>query len=234
MQLVNTALNVLVAPQAEVDNIINRRRASLLPLLMLLVVFALLWGKYYDNVDFSWLKEQMITNALDDNEHMTREAMEENMATLSADMMFYVNLFSGSLAICILLLIRSVYMSIATNWVKKSRLNITHWFAISSWSTLPTTLLMLITLFYFSDQDLRYMSIEGVNLASLNNLFFHHSADSPWATMLNSLDVTLLWSLVIIALMFAKTADVALPKSLLVTFLPFLIIYGIWAGVILL
>lgn len=234
IQLLNTSINVLVAPQTEVDNIIKHRRASLVPFFMLLVVFALVWVKYYENVDFDWLKDKMITDAVSKNEQLTREAMEENMASLTSEMMLYVNLFSGTIAIMMLLFVRSLYMSIATNWVKKSKLNITHWFAISSWSTLPTTLLMLGTLFYFSDQDLRYLAVEGVNLASLNNMFFHYGSDSVWATYLNSIDATLLWSLLIISLMFSKTSGVSFGKSMLVTFLPFIAIYGVWAGVILL
>jgi hypothetical protein len=234
LQLLNTSLNVLVGPQSEVDNIVNRRRNSLIPFVMLLVIFGLLWAKYYQNVDFDWLKDKMIDDAMIKNAHISRDAMEENMASLSADMMLWMNLFSGTIAIMVLLFIRSLYMSVATNWVRKSKLNITHWFAISSWSTLPTTIMMFITLFYFSEQDLRRLPIESVNLGSLNNLFFHYGADNPWATFLNSLDITLLWSLLIIALMFSKASEVPLGKSLFVTYFPFLVIYGVWAGVIVL
>ncbi|MGQ8367087.1 YIP1 family protein [Glaciecola sp. 1036] len=232
--LLSTSINVLVAPRNEVDNIISHPRLSLIPFAALLVLFAVLWFKYYANVDFEWYKNRMLTDAIMQNPEVPVYAMEENMQNVTPSLTLAVNMFSGTMAIIILLVVRSLYLSIASNIIKQSRINITHWFAISAWSTLPISLVMIGALLYFSGEDMRYLPIEAINYMSLNNLFFNFSSSHPWAALFNTIDISMLWSFTIIALMFSKLTSIGPIQSAAISTLPFLLIYGIWSASILL
>ena len=227
--LLQLAGEVLFAPVRACDSIARRRRSAFLPLLLLIIGFAVLWGYYYYHVDFPWLIERMIDGFLSRNGNASRQDMEAGFKTMTPGLMLAVTLVSGGLSILIIIALRGLYLSLIARLVSRQSPTLASWMALSIWAALPTLVAIVMSLFYIASHDVAHLMPSDVAVSSLNNLFFRLPDSHAWAAMSNSFDLLLLWNFFIMGVGFSRWTGVSALSGQLIAIAPFALLYGIWA-----
>jgi Yip1 domain len=221
---------VLIAPGEACDHIAQRRRSAVVPMLLLIALFALLWGYYYLHVDFPWLIKAMIEGAISrPSSGSTRQGMEQMFKGITPALMFAVTMVSGGLSILIIVTLRAFYMAVVARIVCASPPPFFNWLALSMWASVPTALSILMSLIYVLTNDASNMMPSDISLASANSLIFQLPDSSPWAAMSNSFDVLLLWSFFVMGIGFSRWTGVSIGFGQAVVLSPFVLLYGLWA-----
>ena len=74
------------------------------------------------------------------------------------------------------------------------------------------------------------VAMEDLSMVSLNFLLLHLPVGHPWAGFFNSLDVPLLWSIVLTVIGLRVWTGRSLATCITVSVLPLVVIFGLWAA----
>jgi hypothetical protein len=73
------------------------------------------------------------------------------------------------------------------------------------------------------------VSLESLDVFSLNSLLVHASPGDPWFRWATSLRLLAIWSLVLLIMGFSRWTGASMAKSTVIAVLPTVLIFGIWA-----
>ena len=118
-RLLSIALDVFAAPAAAADQIAARRRLMVFPLVAFIGVFIGYWLSYYAMVDFPWLTERMVQEAMDKDPRASVASVRAAMQSTSAGLMGAIVTVTGTISICIILALRAVYQHVMGQLVGK-------------------------------------------------------------------------------------------------------------------
>jgi hypothetical protein len=226
-------VDILVAPAAACDRIAARRRAAIVPYLVFMAAFSVLWAYYYFNVDFPWLIDRMIDSGMSQSgPGVTREAIEARMNAMTPGLMFAIIMFAGIISITMIIVVRAIYLAIVAKLFTKEPPSIVGWIALSIWASVPTLISVLISIIYVMTNDVGTMMPEEISVSSLNRLFMRLPETNPWAAFATSFDMFMLWNSFILGVGFSRWTGRSFITGQAIAIVPFALIYGIWALVI--
>ena len=179
---------------------------------------------YYQMVDFPWLQDQMLAAS----GQTDPKALEAARAFMGYGMISGIGIVGVLIVIPIILLLTSVYYLLAAKVIGND-LGFGKWFAFSTWSAVPTLLgipLMAVQILMSSNGQL---APEALNPLTLNTLVFHLPATSPWAGLLNAINIPSLWAAVVAIIGYKVWTAKSTLTSVIVVLLPLVVIYGGWA-----
>lgn len=219
-------VNIIASPR-EAFQSIQEKPTILGPLVLILGALALAQFWVLTHVDYDYFVEAQIERAVA-QQNGQEEQIRSSYEQLSPTLMGAIS--AGSTTI-FLLLVFTLYAAFLNLMAKFSddRYNFKHWFSIICWTGIPvlfTSLAMVVNLMLSADGQL---DPSQLNPLSLNNLIFQTSGS--WQTFLSALDVTQIWSMVLIVLGYQYSTNQSGLKSSIIALSPILLIFGIWAGV---
>lgn len=180
---------------------------------------------YYQNVNFPWLQEQLVTA-------MTDEQKRGAIKLLSKQFLIVSSTVALAFTIPILTALFALYFYLVGK-VSGMAEGFRDWFAMVTWASAPSILALPIGLIsIFLSQDGRFRP-EETNPLTLNQLFAHLSTESPWRGILESANVIVLLVVLLMGLGFANWARVSVPKGLAIGIVPYGAIYLTWFVIIL-
>jgi hypothetical protein len=202
---------------------IEKKSMLLLPLLLITLGTAALIFWYFQQVDFAWLQEKLMAGK--DMDPAQREAA---MKMMTKGMMTNMSLLGALLGPPILFAITALYYLIVA---KVTDVNIGYgkWFAFVAWSSVPNILGLLLGVMQILLASQGHLALNQLNPLTLNQLFFHVEMNTPWASLLDAISVTSLWTLVLTVIGFQAWSKKSRLTSIAIAIAPSFVIYGVMA-----
>lgn len=229
MNNLSLASALLFEPRKAFTDLAQRPRFWF-PLLTLLVCTLTVTIWYQSVVDSGWLIDKQM-RAYDTAHRLTEEQIAERVRMVSEHRGLQVAATAAATAIFLpaLLLLVGLYYSLAGKITNVDR-GFKQWFALACWSTLPTLLTVIpaaIVLFTATTTQIEPADMQPL---SLNALVFHRAMAEPGYSLLSSVQLTQFLSLYLAALGVKVWSGKSWLFGIVFTALPFVLVYGIWAG----
>ena len=224
MSAVATLLQIFTEP-GKAMAAVRERSMIWLPLLLIMLGSALLQLWYWQTVDIGWVQDYMLSA----NPELTPEQINASRGFMSRGVMTAVSAISVVVIFPVVLLISAVYYLLAAKVIGND-IDFGKWFAFSTWSTVPTLLLIPLGAMQILLSDNGQLTPEALNPLSFNQLLFHLPASNPWAGLLNAISLPSIWATVVAVIGYRRWTEKPLGTSLFIVLLPQLVIYGGWAA----
>jgi hypothetical protein len=215
--------NVILAPSPTFARLKDKSRPWI-PLLVTVLLTLAVSCWYVSTIDFAWLREHMLSTQ-GAAEPEARAAMEHVLTRKRMMWNSGIGVVLGTPLLCAL---DAVYYLLAGK-VMGSGIGYGKWFGFAVWTGIPRLLTVPLSALQIMTSGGR-LAPEDMNMVSLNYLVLHLSASSPWATFVNSLDLTSLWSIALAVIGLKAWTGRSTAACFTVAVLPYAIIYGIWAA----
>jgi len=223
---ISNFINIYVSPSETFYEIKNRPN-FLYPLFLLILGSAVILFLYYSLVDFNWMNEQIILMSGADLSTEEKEQMRDGLAMMSPLMQGTITIIGASIGLLIYILLLSLYLFLVSMVINDNN-RYKNWFSVVCWSFMPmlfTVLASGINIILMSNNQFR---LDELNPLSFNNLFFRLDFDSGLKPLLDSLDLTLIWIVVLLVVGYQKITNKSWLTSTLIVLLPYTLVYGIW------
>lgn len=200
---------------------IEFRKSSWVPLLLLIVATGILAVWYFSIVDFSWFQDQMLATVKD------AESREKARGIITKKMMLSSALGTAVLTFPVLCASFASYFSIAGKFIGKE-MNFGSAFALSVWASVPSLLLLPLGAIQILLSSNGQLSYGELNPLSVNQIFFHYEMTHPMGALLDSLNLLTFLSIFLSVIGFQVWTKVSRAIAIKVVLLPYVACYGIW------
>lgn len=200
---------------------VEQRSMVWLPLLLVIGASVALFFWYFQAVDFGWLQERMLAVIPD------AEGREAAKKFMTKNMMQSSTIGGALISFPIMYSLIALYFLIVAK-VKNLDLGFTKWFTFVSWASLPTLLLLPLGAMQILLANNGQLGLDQLNPVTLNQLFFHIEMGKPWASLLDSINVTSVWTAVLMVVGFQTWSKFSRAASIITVAIPYALIYGIW------
>lgn len=203
------------------------RPSVVLPLFLVLLLSIVVQLWYYSVVDFEYLVDYLISAAGDLSSVQMTQTRE---AFMSLTPMSLGAITIGGLIFSVIggLVLFSVYLVIVSN-IANDGFKFKDWLSMVSWAYMPALLTVLAMALNIALSDSGLISPAELNPTSLDSLFFHSSASSSYAVLLQTIDLGLLWTIALMVLGYKVWTRKPLSTAITVILAPCVLIIGTWA-----
>lgn len=199
------------------------RRATWIPVgSMILANAGLLLWYFLGFVNYDWFQDNLLSGVIDPVERQQHQSM-----AISQQAMGIANAVGAVVVLIASYVISGVYLMIVGK-VKNQEFSFSKGFSLSAWASLPSLLLLPLGATQMLLASHRQIPVEALNPASLNQLLFQLEASHPFAGLLESLSVLLVWNLVLLVVGYQAWTGTPRSAALRIVVLPYAVIYGIW------
>ena len=218
-------INILTAP-GDAFSALQKNPVKLFPLAIICLSTMLVMFWYFNIVDYDWYIDDAIagTSALDEQQ---QEAAREAMGAISQNTMMYLGTFGGVVGLVLVHVFQAGYLSLASA-LNGDRYKFTHWFSLVCWTNLPYLLAVVGMAVNIAISPNGQLSAYDLNPPSLANLGMQTTNGSV-QTLLNSLNLTMIWSVALIVAAYKQWLNSSMTKALSVVLAPYVLIFGAWA-----
>lgn len=200
---------------------VQQRSMVWLPLMLIILGSSALFFWYFQSVDFAWLQDRMLATVPD------AEGREAAKKIMTKNMMQTSTVGGALISVPIMYSLIAVYFLIVAK-IKNLDFGFTKWFTFVSWASLPTLLLLPLGAMQILLANNGQLGLDQLNPVSLNQLFFHIEMGKPWASLLDSINVTSVWTAVLMVVGFQVWSKLSRTASIITVAIPYAVIYGIW------
>ncbi len=206
---------------------IEKRSMVWLPLLLTVLCTTIIIMWYFQSVDFAWLQDRM-TAAIPD------PAAREKVKGFMTKSMLQTSSAAGALlGIPAIYCLMALYFLLVAK-IKKLDFGFTKWFSFIAWASVPGLLLLPLGAMQILMAHNGQLGLDQLNPVTLNQLFFHIEMGHPWASLLDSINITSIWSAVLTVVGFQVWSKLSRTSSIIIVAIPYGVIYGVWSIVSLL
>jgi hypothetical protein len=181
-------------------------------------------------VDLEWLVDlQLRSTSFGANLTEAEVARAAQQAAGQVGFRAALSAVGAALAIPLMLLLGALFLLLATKVTGVER-SFRHWFALSTWCTLPVMvvglLLAAVVLLTASTTQLPQAALQPL---SLNELLFHREPDEPGYTLFSSFNLLQFLSIYLTAMGLKVWTKRSWTYCIIVAALPFALVFGPWA-----
>jgi hypothetical protein len=216
--------NILVAP-SEAFAAVRERPSAWLPLVVIVLGLWLTAYLYLNEVDLGWLFERQMQNAAVSMTDEQRAQAIEAQANLPRSVLW------GFSAVAQAIVISAVFALVALYFLGaslKTGIKYKQWFAFVAWAAFPATLGILAQVVNLLVNDARFMPQEALNPLSFGNLLgIEYQGRSALQSILLYLDVSAVWSLVLMVVGYQLWTKRSTLTSALIVLGPLAAIFAI-------
>lgn len=222
--------DIFLAPRKALQAVKEGKAKLWLPLILLLGSSIGLFAWYFAWVDFDWLKGKMIQDMVESGKTTAAES-EQVGKFLQRNTMMIGTLVSVVVLFPLILAVQALYLFIVEKVAGGTEeQGYGRWFSLAWWSSMPALLGSVAGAVAMLTTSNRQLSLEALQVASLNSLIFKLPASDPWAGLLGNITLFSLWSIALIAIGWSLWRNTSMVKGLLVAAAPWLVIWGAMAA----
>lgn len=225
--MLKTLIDIIASPK-EAFARLREKPSILFPLLLVIFSLASIQFGYFMLVDFEFIIDELVEQAV-----RTTGQPEGALRELYAGMNPVTLAVSSAVSVCIfLLVIYALYAGYLTLISKFTNDGIGYrrWFSLTSWTAVPTVFVAVAAWVVILASSDGMVGMRQIQPFSLNNLIFQ--SDGPFATLLDSLSLIQLWTFVLLVLGYMQWTGRKAGAAAAIVLAPYMIVYGIWASVI--
>lgn len=221
---VTTAINILTAP-GDAFNELRQRPTKIFPLALVLISSMVVMFWYFSIVDFDWFIDDSMSGRNLSEEQM--ETSREAMRSMPQTTFRLIGVLGGTVGILLISVLQAGYLSLVSALIG-GKFKFSHWFSLIVWTGLPYLLAvigMAVTILLSPNGQLSAYDLNPLTLANLGV----QSDNASVMTILNSLNLTLIWSAALVVMAYKQWLESSLLKALTVVLAPYMLILGVWA-----
>jgi hypothetical protein len=220
-----TLINIFTSP-GEAFTALQHQPRILFPLALLIVFNVGASLLYMRSVDIPWLLETTSQQALERLPDDQREQALENISKTSPTVVTAIAGVQSGLSLLILLFLPAAYLAIVS-LVTNDGYKLKRWFSLVCWCSLPLLLAIVATLANILAGDASHLAPERLNPLSFGNLLGLETGTNIASRVLRSLDLTSVWSLVLLVLGYQAWTSKPLGKSAAIVLAPMIVVVAI-------
>src|SRR5690554_6496935 len=226
----NALVDIIAAPSKALDEVRHRVSWLWVPLGIVIALSIASLVSYYAWVDFDWLVDQSVADALQSGADPSAEAAIRSfmqpgtMVTVAAVSMLVMTL--------LIYTHQAVYLHLVNKVTGSPELRFGQWFALTAWSAFPMIFLALSTFGMLALTSSRQLGQYDLSPLSLQSLFIGAEPGSSWASWGSSLTLISFWTIGLLALGIRRWTGASVLKAVIIAAMPSVLIFGIWALVI--
>lgn len=220
-------LGLFISQPRRAFELLGERPRFWFPLLLAVLVTASMTLWYYRVVDLPWLLEEMLRGnprmaALDETQRArAAQAMAGGVAT-------FMSVASVIVMVVVIRLLEATWFLLAGKVTNVQR-SFRHWFALASWSSLPSLLTYIPAAVVLVTTTNGQIENGAMNPLSLNELVFHRHLGDPGYSLLVSAGPLQLLCWWLSALGVRSWSGRSATFCAVFVLLPPAVIYGVWA-----
>ena len=219
-------INIYTSP-TETFRSLKEQHHFLYPILLILTCNAILITWYFSWVDFSWLQEQIVLMSGPDLSIAEQNQIRDGLSFMTPLIQGSITIVMMSLSLLLFTSIYSLYLMFISMIVDDSN-RFKQWFAVIWWSYLPMLFSTLATAINIAMMPDNQLGLDKLSPLTSNNLFFQLGYESSLKPLLDSIDITLLWTIALFVLGYKTMTTKSWLTAFIVILFPMVLIYGIW------
>lgn len=222
--MLNTIVDIFAAP-ANAYRQLHERAPFWLPFTLIVLGSLALNYAYFAMVSPEFLVEELIAQAGPELSNEDERGIREFASSSSGS--GWLPAIGSAVTVVIFMLLHAGYFSLVSMFSGHG-IRYGQWLGFVCWSSMPVLLIIIagfVALFIAPGYELPLDKLNPLSLANLLNIEL--AADSGASRLLGQLDVSQLWSMVLLSIGYRIWTESAWPKSVLVAIGPYLLIYGV-------
>jgi hypothetical protein len=223
---VNALVDIFAAPARALDEVRNHVSWLWWPLLIYVGLAMLLVAWYHSWVDVDWLIDSEIQKIPAESRAESADAVRGFMA---GNARIFISAASVAIFTLIIYLVYAVWFHLANKLTTGTDIRFGQWFAFNCWTMFPGVIGTLVAFVVIFMADSNQMPAENMQALSLNNLLIHAQPGEDWFNWGNAFSVLNFWVIALMSIGFSRWTSSSMAKSVIVSALPFVLIFGTWA-----
>jgi hypothetical protein len=223
--------DIIVKPNQVFATISETPNWSWIPFLFIVIIGAIPTYMYFNFVDFSWYTELMVQAMAGDlspaEQNVFRNLMSDQAQSL------WTGVFGSVVMLLITNAIVALYLNIVTKADEECVQGYTDWYGFSWWVSMPvivSSLIGIVVVLVAQDNQLTPVSMAPTSLAFI----FSVEMNSSWASLMQSIRLESVWVMYLIAVGLSQWTELSTRKTYVIAIAPYLLIWAIWALIVLL
>lgn len=222
----NAMTDIVASPAKAFDQIKEHTRWLWWPLLITMLLSAGMLYYYFNWVDFSWFVEETIRGMPAESRAEAAEVTRNFMQPGSTTWMSVGGVVIGTFVIYAIM---AIYFHLANKLTTRAELSYGQWFSFSVWTNFVSIFGALAAIVFITMSDTNQISVEALQLTSLNALFVHAEAGDKWFSIASSFSLINIWVIALMVIGYTRWTGASTLKSSIIVLLPWVLIFGIWA-----
>lgn len=227
---IHALIDIFIEPRRALMAIKENSKWFALPLMLSLVTLMAFIYWYYSTVDSAWFTAYQLSL----QGELTKEQSTEMAKYLEPAQLKISSLLFGSITVLLIYSLYAIYLNLAAKLSGSEGLNFLDWFSFSVWTAFPSILSTLSMYVAYGLNTSKQIDMNDLVVSSLNSLFFNFTAQHNWFVFFNSLSITTFWSLALSGVGYAWWTNTSISKGMAVASFPYLLVYSVWALIIVL
>ncbi|MBE9547915.1 MAG: YIP1 family protein [Proteobacteria bacterium] len=227
--LFNALVDIIASPGKAFDEVKAHTSWWIWPYLISTLIAAGMYYYYYGWVDFSWLVEETIRQQ---PAEIRAEAAEGIRAFMQPGRSMWITVAAIPIVSLIIYLILAIYFHLANKLTTAAQIGFGQWFSFSVWANFVAVFASIASLILILMSDSNQVSVESLQVTSLNALLVHASPGDPWFRWASTLSLLNIWVWLLMIIGYSRWTGASTLKSSIIVLLPWAIIFGIWAVII--
>lgn len=222
-------IDIFVSPNAAYMAIEKNKKWFWWPLLLIIVSAVGLWAWYYNFVDIDWFQEHTLAAS---GKEMTPEQMEQAKKFMQRGTMMGTTIAFVTIFVVLIYLIEALYFHVVAKVSGDQEHGFGDWFNFCAWGGMPGLISVIAGAVVLLTAGTNQIGQEQLQPLALNNLIFNLPLSHPWANFLSSINLPLIWTIVLMGIGLALWSKRSLGKSITIAAAPYVVIFGIWAAIL--
>ncbi len=219
-------IDIFVSPNAAYMAIEKNKKWFWWPFLLIILSTVGLWAWYFNFVDMAWYQEHTLMAS---GEELTAEQMEQARKFMQPATMLGTTVAFVVIFVILIYLIEALYFHLVAKVAGDKEHSYGDWFNFCAWGGMPGLITVLAGAVVMLTAGTNQVGQEQLQPLALNSLIFNLPLSHPWANFLSSINLPLIWSIVLMGIGLALWSKRSLGKSIMIAAAPFVVIFGLWA-----
>jgi hypothetical protein len=215
-------IDILVAPSQAFARL-KQQPSFLFPLLLVTLALASIQLGYVYFTDFNFIVDELVEQSLRSNPNARESEIRPALESVSPALLAISGTVSVLLFAPLISLAYAWYLSFIAKFGPQE-LGFRHWLSLTCWTGIPSLFVALaawVVILSSSNGQIPQAALQPLSVDGLFNL-------QSSSRMLQNISLPQLWALVLIALGYRHFTGKSLTHSFIVTWIPYVLIYGIW------
>lgn len=216
------ALTTMFYDPVTAFGMLETKRHSWLPLVLLMASSCILMLWYFSVVDFAWMMDTMTAEIKD------AAAREQASAVMSKTTMQTMGIAGSLVVLPLFMALYGVYFLLVAKAMNNDSFGYGAGFGLAAWASVPSLLMLPIGAMQIMLSSNNQLTTAELNPLTLNQLFFQYPMMHPLSGPLEMLSVPFFWSILLMIIGFQVWAKVSRATAAKVVLIPHATVFGIW------
>ena len=222
----NAMVDIVAAQGKALDEIKLHTSWLWWPLLISMLLASGLMIYYYSWVDFSWMIEETIRQVPAEDRAESADVIRDFMSVGTSTWTTVIAIVIMSL---IIYTIQATYLHLANKLTTGAEIGFGQWFSFSVWTAFVGVFGTLAAFVVMLMADSNQVSLQDLQVVSLNSLLVHASTGDRLFNWANSLTLINFWTIFLMSIGYSRWTGAAMAKSTIIAILPWVLVFGVWA-----